>query len=318
MDDFNKSCILEEEFVGRDITSIPGDTVVGQADWLKARFDAVAKELLAPKINQLIYALQQPAAAGQLGAPALTPKSGTTVGEQLCYLYEQLSGAAMGQVPDGSIGDEKLSGAEGQLKARVAGLEENKADLMSPAFGGQPEAPTPPAADDSTRLATTAYVKENLEPVSAHLENSGAHVTQDQKDNWTAHAADADSHVSLKKKSAWDALAGRAMKELWKGSWNSGELEVEGFLDYRLFLISLTGSNTRVMVYREEGESGRMRGGNFFTTSAGVTYFTDVSVTFAGEKLTYAAVTERNVTGSGQISDSSKNNMTVSAIYGVL
>jgi hypothetical protein len=42
-----------------------------------------------------------------------------------------------------------------------------KADLASPAFTGVPTAPTPLTNDNSTTLATTAYVKANLSTVSA-------------------------------------------------------------------------------------------------------------------------------------------------------
>jgi hypothetical protein len=42
-----------------------------------------------------------------------------------------------------------------------------KADIASPAFTGVPTAPTPATSDNSTTLATTAYVKANLSTVSA-------------------------------------------------------------------------------------------------------------------------------------------------------
>ncbi len=42
-----------------------------------------------------------------------------------------------------------------------------KAPIASPAFTGTPSAPTPATSDNSTQLATTAYVKSNLATVSA-------------------------------------------------------------------------------------------------------------------------------------------------------
>ena len=41
-------------------------------------------------------------------------------------------------------------------------LVENKADLYSPQFTGQPKATTPTSGDDSTRIATTAFVQSEI------------------------------------------------------------------------------------------------------------------------------------------------------------
>ena len=43
-------------------------------------------------------------------------------------------------------------------KTRAQGVEATKAPIDSPAFTGSPTAPTPPAGNSSTRLATTAFV----------------------------------------------------------------------------------------------------------------------------------------------------------------
>jgi hypothetical protein len=47
------------------------------------------------------------------------------------------------------------------LNANFSDLDTTKADLASPAFTGNPTAPTQTAGDNSTKLATTAYVDTN-------------------------------------------------------------------------------------------------------------------------------------------------------------
>ena len=55
------------------------------------------------------------------------------------------------------------SGTEEEITmATIAGLSTNKADLASPTFTGTPAAPTAAASTDSTQVATTAYVKDQL------------------------------------------------------------------------------------------------------------------------------------------------------------
>ena len=97
---FNDNKLGAADFSGQDISSIAGNTVVGQAAWLKARFDNVGENVIAPKFNQLIDDLQDTGAAAQIGASALTPDSGYTVGEQLQYLLDQIASAAVGDIPD--------------------------------------------------------------------------------------------------------------------------------------------------------------------------------------------------------------------------
>jgi hypothetical protein len=48
------------------------------------------------------------------------------------------------------------------LNANFSDLDTTKADLASPAFTGNPTAPTQTAGDNSTKLATTAYVANQI------------------------------------------------------------------------------------------------------------------------------------------------------------
>ena len=49
-----------------------------------------------------------------------------------------------------------------------------KAPLASPAFTGTPTAPTPATSDNSTKVATTEYVKASITAASAGLSTIGA------------------------------------------------------------------------------------------------------------------------------------------------
>lgn len=55
---------------------------------------------------------------------------------------------------------------DAQMKAsadNIADLQTDKADLDSPALTGTPTAPTPDAGDNTTAIATTAYVKTEID-----------------------------------------------------------------------------------------------------------------------------------------------------------
>ena len=65
MSNISDNKILDADFSGKDIESISEDTVVGRAEWLKARFDSAAKKVITPKVNGLIDALLSEEAAGR-------------------------------------------------------------------------------------------------------------------------------------------------------------------------------------------------------------------------------------------------------------
>ena len=113
--------IAAEDFADKDVSSIEENMVVGRAEWLKARFDSAAKKVITPKVNGLIDALLSEEAAGQIGAAPLMEGSEATVAGQLAFLKEELNGVSLGQIPSGSLTDDKLSDAPGQLKDTVAG-----------------------------------------------------------------------------------------------------------------------------------------------------------------------------------------------------
>lgn len=175
--------ITEEDFAGHNIQSLTENTVIGQAEELKRLFDAPAQEVLREKINEILDYFMTTAAGEEIGTPAINGDSGETVAEQLRYLFQTIQELAAGIVPDGSVTDAKLSNAAGQLKAKVAALEEGNISADSPAFTGTPTAPTPAATDNSQRIATTAYVQGKI---SGHASNQTIHVTSAERAGWNA------------------------------------------------------------------------------------------------------------------------------------
>lgn len=79
----------------------------------------------------------------------------------------------------------------------------SKAPLASPAFSGTPTAPTPSADDDSTRIATTAFVKALMRAAEAMVYKgtigaSGATVTElpaNHTHGWTYKVATAGTYA---------------------------------------------------------------------------------------------------------------------------
>lgn len=75
--------------------------------------------------------------------------------------------AAISNTPAGSI-------AATTVQSAIDELGEEKAPLSSPALTGTPLAPTPPTADNSARLATTAFVQRQF---AAGYNGNGAYFT---------------------------------------------------------------------------------------------------------------------------------------------
>src|SRR5215471_2910300 len=65
-----------------------------------------------------------------------------------------------------------FNGRQGQVQLMLADITgANGAPILNPIFIGTPQAPTPPATDSSTRIATTAYVSGNIAVVQSQLDN---------------------------------------------------------------------------------------------------------------------------------------------------
>lgn len=100
---------MAADYAGKDIESIEGDYVAGQSTSLKKRFDAVSKDVIAPKHNELIDELIAEGAAAEIGAAPINSNSGNKVQDILRYLWEQMQRITQGTIPDGSITASKFA-----------------------------------------------------------------------------------------------------------------------------------------------------------------------------------------------------------------
>jgi hypothetical protein len=74
------------------------------------------REIIYTAINAFVSTTNGSSGADQVGATQLIAGSGTTVQAILEYLYTELLNATVGQIPDGSLTDVKLSNAASDLK----------------------------------------------------------------------------------------------------------------------------------------------------------------------------------------------------------
>ncbi len=115
---FKELQFQESDFTGKDIASLP-DRVVGSAEELKARFDYIAKEMLAlGRFNELLALLAGEGAAGALGFSPTESVPAGTVQQAIEALSGQLRAAAVGQLPVGSVAADRL--AEGAALGNLA------------------------------------------------------------------------------------------------------------------------------------------------------------------------------------------------------
>lgn len=113
------------DFSDKGIASLSGNTFVGQAATLKAKFDEIGKTMLAlGSFNDLIDALESvtdgSSGADNIGATAVSGLTGGTVQAILESLKAAIDAAILGQITDGTITDAKLSDTAGQIKSRVS------------------------------------------------------------------------------------------------------------------------------------------------------------------------------------------------------
>lgn len=101
--------IQQAAYEGNDIESISENNIIGRAEWLKARFDALSKNAVIPAHNGLIDALTAPGAAAQIGA------SGGSVEECLGEVAQQAQAAVK-------------TAQQAELQSRDAVLRANQAE----------------------------------------------------------------------------------------------------------------------------------------------------------------------------------------------
>ena len=300
--------IKDEEFKGRNIQSIKEDTVLGRAEELKRLFDAPAQEVLKEKINALIEYLSTEQSAKEIGTYELSDGSGTNVADQLNYLFHEMQSIYAGGIVDGSISDAKLSNAQGQIKQNVADHNKmmNELDL----------------APNNSIVCWKSYIKvdgpddpNGIETKCfAYIENNtGALFAADGITGpkfgllpVSCGGTGANNSVSAKTNLG-------IYKKLWAGSWSSGSITIPNWRDYSLFIITLEGTTSPVLLVRYysylRGIGGHITDGGMWTMSASFAINDDDSwqYAFAG----FMGHTKESVHGT------LTNNAAVTGIWGV-
>jgi hypothetical protein len=77
------------------------------------------REIIYTAINAFVSTTNGSSGADQVGATQILAGSGTTVQTILEWLYTQVTNVTLGQIPDGSLTDVKLSNAAGQIKSNL-------------------------------------------------------------------------------------------------------------------------------------------------------------------------------------------------------
>jgi hypothetical protein len=171
------------------LADLPNATGGLTAAQLKAKFDEGGEALKLYVNNTLIPALQATtngaSGADQIGATAIAT-SGTTVQDILEWLYAQISTITLGQIPDGSLTDVKLSNAAGQIKQTVSSLNTSVGTINSTLTTHIADYIRQPGYGDTTGTSTayvltlspalTSYVAGVGVAVKIHV-NSGSNPT---------------------------------------------------------------------------------------------------------------------------------------------
>ena len=102
------SKITDAEIAAAGVQSQP-NKLTGTAAQNKAVFDALVKNLVKGKLNDLIDALTGAGAAGQIGVDTISGLTVSTVQEALQAIVEAMADITQGSVADGSISTAKLA-----------------------------------------------------------------------------------------------------------------------------------------------------------------------------------------------------------------
>lgn len=148
---------LDRAAVAADRVQTGADRTATEADRVQTALDRAATEAAAAVAS----ALELPSLAGQAGKFLRVKTAETGV--------EYKKALTLSEASDGS--EVNLTVAGRALLAASSPAEQrdllSAAPLASPAFAGNPTAPTPALSEDSTRLATTAFVKSAVADFSA-------------------------------------------------------------------------------------------------------------------------------------------------------
>lgn len=133
MSGFSDYKVDESEYAGRDIQSIEETVITGKADWLKARFDALSKDVIVAKYNDMLDYLAGAEAAGSIGS------SGGTVQEELDgYAGNIAQAGSNAQAAYSQAQQAYAQAAQARQMAQTALENVDNALAMTDPFTGEP------------------------------------------------------------------------------------------------------------------------------------------------------------------------------------
>lgn len=124
------------------------------------------------------------------------------------------------------------------LQEQIDDLSNDKADIDSPTFTGEPKSVTPGANDNSTKIATTAFVKNQIQnqlTTDALGEQSALSVNNPTNITNRQYPVVFDSNEKLSVNVPWEnTVFSSSIENIWTGicSTSSGESEKEIILDH--------------------------------------------------------------------------------------
>lgn len=140
------------------------DHVIADVTGLQAALDAKAGETATTAALALKAPLASPTFTGTPAAPTASPGTNTTQVSTTAFVQAAIA-ALVASSPSTLDTLNELAAALGDdpnFATTVTNLLAGKAPLASPALTGTPTAPTASQADNSTKIATTAYVDTGL------------------------------------------------------------------------------------------------------------------------------------------------------------
>ena len=136
-------------------SAIDGAVAAGDAA-VTAAFEAADAALQADIDGKL--PLTGGTLSGALFLPAATPTSNTQAAHKK-YVDDAVTAVVIGAINASDVVTTPTGAVSAtNVQAAIAELDAEKAALFSPAFSGNPTAPTPPANDNDLSIATTAFI----------------------------------------------------------------------------------------------------------------------------------------------------------------
>lgn len=170
------------------------DHVVGGADAVKYAMDRFGDEFKTWFNNTFLTSLlatdSENSGADNIGVTPILPNA-DTVQKTLAALLTQIQSAALGQLPDGTVTDAKLSNAAGQIKGRVVELQNNLTSI-------QTSVKTVAKIKKDVIIVATAWVDDTANSGFWIYNIADSDITADTVVDVNIHLADLENAGSIK------------------------------------------------------------------------------------------------------------------------